>query len=245
MQQQLAKSQNDMNEQLKRTNEALTENERISEEIETIKLSKQNLQQELNEIKIQNNKLEFTLNEKNKRIQNLEERAQSRLNDTSEMQHAYELIRNELDKITKEKADNEIEYREKIESLEKENAEMKQNLQSSSLNLRKLMKQRDKTETIKRNNDKKIMNLEEENSNLKQQVKTLEKERNIKLAKSDKTMLIYIRKVLLQFFIQDGSTRESLIPVVLNLVECDEKTIRQAQRSWRESNQIISHLFKF
>jgi chromosome segregation ATPase len=36
----------------------------------------------------------------------------------------------------------------------------------------------------------------------------------------------YIRKVLLQFFIQDGSTREAMIPLILTLVECDEKLIQ-------------------
>ena len=51
----------------------------------------------------------------------------------------------------------------------------------------------------------------------------------------------YIRKVLLQFFLQDGSTREALIPVILNLVGCDENMIQKAKRSLAESNQIIFH----
>jgi hypothetical protein len=45
----------------------------------------------------------------------------------------------------------------------------------------------------------------------------------------------YLKRVLLQFFLQDDATREELIPLILELVGCTEQHILAAQRQWQRS----------
>jgi chromosome segregation ATPase len=59
----------------------------------------------------------------------------------------------------------------------------------------------------------------------------------------DAVHLSYLQKVLLQFFLQDGNTRETLIPMILSIVGCDEAHIQAAVRQWTESHQLINQSF--
>jgi hypothetical protein len=51
-------------------------------------------------------------------------------------------------------------------------------------------------------------------------------------------MRVYLKRVLLQFFLQDASKRAPLIPVILNLVGCNEKQISTVQRVWLKRNNV-------
>jgi chromosome segregation ATPase len=53
----------------------------------------------------------------------------------------------------------------------------------------------------------------------------------------------YLKKVLLQFFLQDPSARDSLVAVILGLVGCTEEEVRVAHRKWNESHQLVSRSF--
>ncbi|KAK8893570.1 hypothetical protein M9Y10_021993 [Tritrichomonas musculus] len=54
----------------------------------------------------------------------------------------------------------------------------------------------------------------------------------------------YLKKVLLQFFLQDDlQTRSSLIPVMLRLVQCEDKEIQVAMKKWADSQQIVNRSF--
>jgi hypothetical protein len=53
----------------------------------------------------------------------------------------------------------------------------------------------------------------------------------------------YLKKVLLQFFLQDPSARDSLVAVILRLVGCTEEEVQVAHRKWNESNQLVSRSF--
>jgi chromosome segregation ATPase len=53
----------------------------------------------------------------------------------------------------------------------------------------------------------------------------------------------YLKKVLLQFFLQEASARDALIPVLLKLVECSDEEIQVALRKWNESFQMFSRSF--
>jgi chromosome segregation ATPase len=55
--------------------------------------------------------------------------------------------------------------------------------------------------------------------------------------------LPYLKKVLLQFFIQESSARASLIPVMLKLVSCSDAEVQVALRKWNESLQLVSRSF--
>jgi hypothetical protein len=56
--------------------------------------------------------------------------------------------------------------------------------------------------------------------------------------------LPYLRKVLLQFFVQDGKTRDTLVPVILSVVGCDDDQIQGAIHQWTQSNQLINQAFR-
>jgi chromosome segregation ATPase len=45
----------------------------------------------------------------------------------------------------------------------------------------------------------------------------------------------YLKRVLLQFFLQDDTTRDQLIPLILELAGCSEQHILAAQRQWQRS----------
>jgi chromosome segregation ATPase len=53
----------------------------------------------------------------------------------------------------------------------------------------------------------------------------------------------YLKKVCLQFFVQEPSARGSLIPVLLNLVGCSDVEIQIAVRKWNESFQFFPRVF--
>lgn len=58
---------------------------------------------------------------------------------------------------------------------------------------------------------------------------------------TDSTVLkVYMKRVLLEFFIGDSSTQNRLIPVILSLLDCGNDQIVAAQRSFAEGRQIIS-----
>jgi vacuolar-type H+-ATPase subunit I/STV1 len=110
----------------------------------------------------------------------------------------------------------------------------------------KLAKDRKKLELAKHRTDQKLQSVESEKRQFAERIAALENDRSPERAGSSSSVFPdYIRKVLLQFFIQDGSTRDALIPVILAIVQCDQKQIGQAMRCWTGSNQIISHAFSF
>ena len=51
---------------------------------------------------------------------------------------------------------------------------------------------------------------------------------------------VYLKRVLLEFFIGDSGTQNRLIPVILSLLDCGNDQIIAAQRSFAEGRQIIS-----
>ena len=48
----------------------------------------------------------------------------------------------------------------------------------------------------------------------------------------------YLKRTLMQFFLQDEQTRVSLIPMILELVGCTPQQIATAQRQWERTHQI-------
>jgi chromosome segregation ATPase len=61
--------------------------------------------------------------------------------------------------------------------------------------------------------------------------------------KQELSMAPYSKKVCLQFFIQEASTRDSLIPVILKLIHCSDEEIQVTLRKWTESHQLLSRGF--
>jgi hypothetical protein len=53
----------------------------------------------------------------------------------------------------------------------------------------------------------------------------------------------YLKAVFLQFFSQEASKRESLIRVLLAIVDCSEEEVQLALREWNESQQGVSVSF--
>jgi hypothetical protein len=60
----------------------------------------------------------------------------------------------------------------------------------------------------------------------------------MKLAPEDKKITdTYLKRVLLQFFLQDDATRQQLVPLILELVGCNEQQIAAAVRQWHRSTK--------
>ena len=56
----------------------------------------------------------------------------------------------------------------------------------------------------------------------------------------DNVTISYLRKSLLQFFLQDESEQKMMLPIILSLVGCDEEQKQTAVRKWIESHQLIN-----
>ena len=56
----------------------------------------------------------------------------------------------------------------------------------------------------------------------------------------DPTMNSYLKRTLLQFFLQDGAKRDEMIPMILELVGCNEQQIATVQRQWARQHQFFS-----
>jgi chromosome segregation ATPase len=49
----------------------------------------------------------------------------------------------------------------------------------------------------------------------------------------------YLKRICLQFFFQEGS-RESLIPVLLRVLQCSDEEVQVVLRKWNDSHQLVS-----
>jgi len=54
-----------------------------------------------------------------------------------------------------------------------------------------------------------------------------------------KIMQSYLKRVLLQFFLQDDSKRSALVSLILELVGCSDSQIIAAQKKWDKENQFL------
>lgn len=105
---------------------------------------------------------------------------------------------------------------------------------------------KNKYEASKLKQTKLVQKLEQDNKELLDKIKALESDTNSPQITQPEVSPVfpdYIRKVLLQFFLQTGSPREQLIPIILQLVECSDTQIQQAQRCWASNTQVISKAF--
>jgi hypothetical protein len=60
------------------------------------------------------------------------------------------------------------------------------------------------------------------------------------------TLRAYLKRTLLQFFLQDDSKREAMIPLLLELVGSNEKQIATVKRQWQRSRAFVTtSLFGF
>ena len=56
----------------------------------------------------------------------------------------------------------------------------------------------------------------------------------------DPTISLYLKRTMLQFFLQYDSKKDELIPMILELVGCNQQQISAAQRQWARSHQLFS-----
>lgn len=55
---------------------------------------------------------------------------------------------------------------------------------------------------------------------------------------TDETLKLYLKRSLLQFFMQDEAKRTGLVPVILEIAGCSESEIQVAQRLWQKRNSF-------
>ena len=147
--------------------------------------------------------------------------AEERLNQENEIRAEVEKMREEF---LKQQETTEIEHEKSLEALRDENE-------------RKLRELKAEREAL-------VAEKEEELKRVRQRLAKLKKKHS-QTNSMDLTHVSYLKKVLLQFFLQDGKTRESLIPMILSLVGCDEAQIQGCVKIWKESNQLINQTWQF
>ena len=241
-----------MNEEINGiTNRSEKMKQKLDNQIETNKI----LEKENADLKNQVLKIKLDLSQEIKNTNSIQDSFDNYKKATKEKYSKLQEIANDFDNM---KEDMDLQYKileNELKSLKmtssvSENA-IKQDLEAANNKIKELESIIDESKQELQSQEEKRKSLEEEinllNNNKKDlENKLKEKKQNKSVSQSNGNSTIYpkyIRKVLLQFFLQDGSTRESLIPVILNLVECDDKLIQQAKRRWAESNQLFSFSF--
>lgn len=237
------------------------QNEDLADELENTKLElnavterAEGQKAELTQLKPQNHQLQYDLETTVNLLNQMKEESVSARSIFQSMQKQMESSVGELEKentklkeaLTTVQAQFN-ESQQKVDELAKSLNARTIECEDINLQIRQVLKQKEKLEQRKRTVDKKNIQLEREMAEIKQKTEAIAKDRAPAQGKQPPSTLFpgYMRKVLLQFFLQDGSTREALIPVILNLVECDDKLVQQAKRSWAESQQIVSRPFHF
>jgi chromosome segregation ATPase len=173
--------------------------------------------------------------------------AQTQVENTRTQLHQSESKRRELEEAAKSIDLEKAQIRTEMSNLRETVAALEATHSEDQAHITKLARDRKKLELAKHQADQKWQSAEAEKQQLMERVATMEKSRAPTVGPAPVSAVFpdYIRKLLLQFFIQDGSTREALIPVILAIVQCDRQQITQATRAWVNSNQIISHAFSF
>jgi chromosome segregation ATPase len=233
----------------------LVENEELSEKIRAFKQSEKLVQRDLADSRQQITKLktDFQNSEHTKQLmqselESVRKKVNEQLLSLRNQVEELELLNGDLvakSNLTENEANTiktTAEYRER--ELMAKIEQLQQTSDASVGQIARFKKYKKKSEIHQRELTQLVTQLEAEKAELQQKCEMLHKELQGQIGVSDAEIFPrYIRKVLLQFFLQDGSTREALIPVILSLVKCDEKVIQQAKRSWAESTQIISHAY--
>lgn len=154
--------------------------------------------------------------------QEIIEKESKRLNELSELLDNKEIEINERE-ISIQKVQNELEIFNQEKEKLKPQFDLQAELEEASNNFLNASKLNSK--------------LQEKNKKLILKIQHLKK--SGLQVNSD-----YLKKVLLQFFLQDDlATRNSLIPVMLRLVQCEDKEIQVALKKWSDSQQIVNRSF--
>ena len=210
--------------------EAKSQLAKAKSEAQSLQNQAQSLQTELDLARKKLNEREIHFHNMSEDLRLLNEDTQTNL----------KLVERELEALKETSEQAQKELKEELQAA-------KTRAEESEAMLANLTKTKKGNETKVHSLEQKIGELMHQKKELAQKAETLEKELGtVRAARESNVQNKYLKKVLLQFFLQDGSTRTALVPVLLSLVECDENLIQQAQRSWAESNQIISRsFFKF
>ena len=162
--------------------------------------------------------------------------ANNRLHEITDL---YSTLKSQTDSINKAKEDYEKQYND-----------MKTKFENA--NLPELLATANKYKEVTESNE----NFKNEISKLKEDIKTLEmkneateKKLTAEIARYDASTkghidgihASYLKKSLLQFFFADNNKqRESMIPMILDILSCDDNQVQHAMKNWRESQQIIN-----
>jgi len=225
----------------------VSENEIMKSMVNEKDIQIQNLKKQSDLDKESYERLESKLNEIIRSLQDSENKLNNSLNQVKNGYKQSQIMNEEL-LLNKQHLDSQLKEYEKqcetyehdLESLNEKILMISNQSNEEQIQIQKLKKSRDKMESQKRNCEKQIHDLETEINKLKSQIEGYKKDTKGSSGSENCLFPDYLRRVLLQFFMQEGTTRESLIPIILRIVQCDEKQITAAQRRWADSTQIIS-----
>jgi DNA repair exonuclease SbcCD ATPase subunit len=201
------------------------------------------------------------LNEKNKTIEKLKKLVQRGRKEDERKQQQINDLQAELEsKITRIPAHAAPNLLGTVARLESENRELKQRIENSQANKEMELENEKLTKMLDKSHRLYAVLVAQNQGLLAEQARRVSGEIELRI-ESFKGMLIlpdsakpskmaqvrkvltdekkikdtYLKRVLLQFFLQDDATRDQLIPLILDLVGCSEQHISAAQRQWQRS----------
>lgn len=190
------------------------------------------LKDEVENTKNQNEIESKNILEENERIAKLNSEIEAR-------QETFEQESKRLADLSDSLGNKELEIKEREASLKKFQKELEIfNQEKEKLKPQfELQAELEETSTNFMNASKLNAKLQEKNKKLLSKIQHIKKS-------SLQVNTDYLKKVLLQFFLQDDlATRNSLIPVMLGLVQCEDKEIQVAMKKWSDSQQIVNRSF--
>jgi uncharacterized coiled-coil protein SlyX len=207
--------------------------------------------------------LQLLIAEKDRTIDTLKKMVQqSRKEDDRKQQQINDLQARLQSDVAPLPADATPDLRETVARLEAQTSDLEERVQNSQANKETELKNQRLSKLLDRSNKMYTALLEQNRALLAQQeatepkvlapsqviqltiqpeARTSRPPPKIAFAKmDDKTITdAYLKRVLLQFFLQDDATREPLIPLILELVGCTEQHILAAKRQWQRSTHAI------
>lgn len=199
-------------------------------------------------------------------ISNFKSQLQQSLKNEQQQQDKLARTQEELTRMTEKVAelsrgfaDSQVD---EITRLHKENSELLERLRNSGASTDLVQKNRKLSELLEKSN-RMYIKLQEHTKKLEVQlgisnethttnmiinhieifnkdVKTSHKKKRSLPREPILVQNTYLKQVLLQFFTEEENARESLVPIILQLVGCTQEQIRAAMRQWERNSHLIS-----
>lgn len=185
---------------------------------------KNSYERENKQFKVKNNDLSKELESKQSYLIEIEQQIQK---SQQSLQYYYNLSHQQENKIQQLEA-SLVEYDSKERNSNVLIADLRNNIDNFQKEIRTFNENKIENDSIKNEHENKILQL-----NLSMNFEKISRPvKYVATETSEDIQISYLQRLMLQFFIQDTSAQEKLIPIILQIVGCEPNQIIQAQKSW-------------